>query len=169
MFRLPMAFLRQRYVPIHVEDCIAYYSDGDAAHPGRRTERSRRRMAGLRDYRPIGSCDLPPNGYPYGIVETVRFRKDVGRIRGRQADLALLENAIGMLAMGADLRSVYHSERFGGHTSSWREYRMESGLSLIYRVEGSKVILLAVVSRPMQARSTPIARSRASAPDRTPG
>ncbi len=141
VIRPVMASLRRKFIHVYVEDCVAHYAGSEAELP----ERTLRKLTKLRKYEPITSLGSSSFGsYPYRIMETVQFRKDVKSLKGREEDLLLLENAIGMLAKGADLRAIRHTVRSGGHISAWREYRMESGLSLIYSIEGDTLTLLAL-------------------------
>ncbi|MCD8336166.1 MAG: type II toxin-antitoxin system YafQ family toxin [Lachnospiraceae bacterium] len=69
------------------------------------------------------------------------FKKDYKRIKRRGYDVRLLENVIGMLAMGQELPEQYRDHSLIGDYSGCRECHIAPDWLLVYEVNETELVL----------------------------
>lgn len=77
----------------------------------------------------------------YSIKTTVRFQKDLKRIKKRGYDLSLLANIVKKLAMGEELPKKNKDHNLDGDYTGYRECHITPDWLLIYKITGSSLIL----------------------------
>lgn len=78
----------------------------------------------------------------YKLIPTVKFRKDVKRIKKRGYDLRLLTEVLDLLATGSVLPEKYKDHALSGNYQGHRECHISPDWLLIYRVEAGMLVLV---------------------------
>jgi len=77
----------------------------------------------------------------FEIILSNRFKKDLKLAKKRGCDLEHLNRVIDQLARGEKLDSKYRDHELVGNYSGFRECHIEPDWLLIYRIEGTLLIL----------------------------
>lgn len=77
----------------------------------------------------------------FEVVLSNRFKKDLKLAKKRGYNLEHLNKVIDQLAKGEQLDSKYHDHELIGNYSGFRECHIEPDWLLIYRIEGTLLIL----------------------------
>ena len=77
----------------------------------------------------------------YEIVLSNRFRKDLKIASKRGYDMDLLDEIVTKLARGETLPPRYRDHDLSGDYSGFRECHIQSDWLLIYRIDGTDLIL----------------------------
>ena len=79
--------------------------------------------------------------YKYAIVESALFKKTRKLVKKRGFDLALLQEAIRILASGKPLPAQYRDHQLKGRLSHLRECHLKGDWLLVYCIFEDKLIL----------------------------
>lgn len=77
----------------------------------------------------------------YQIRPTVKFQRDLKRIKRRGFDLSLLTDVVKKLAAGEQLPAKNHDHPLSGRFVGCRECHIAPDWLLIYEIDGNKLIL----------------------------
>lgn len=77
----------------------------------------------------------------YTVKPSTKFQKDLKRVEKRGYNLALLTEAIKMLANGEELPAKYRDHNLSGNYASCRECHITPDWLLIYELTESELIL----------------------------
>lgn len=77
------------------------------------------------------------------VIYTGEMKRDVKRVKKRGKDLSLLNEAIDILASGAQLPIKYCDHPLKGKLAGFRECHLESDWLLIYQIIEDALILVA--------------------------
>ena len=75
------------------------------------------------------------------LVTTGQFRKDFKRVKKRGYDMKLLEDVIDLLLNEQPLAERYRDHSLSGNYAGFRECHILPDWLLVYRVEGSELVL----------------------------
>lgn len=81
------------------------------------------------------------NDYKYSIVESALFKKTRKLAKKRGLDIALLQEAVRILASGESLPPKYRDHQLKGRMSHLRECHLMGDWLLVYRIFEDKLIL----------------------------
>lgn len=77
----------------------------------------------------------------YEIKLTSQFRRDYKRAMKQRRDIALLDDAIRLLAMGATLPDAYRDHPLSGNWKGHRECHIAPDWLLIYKIDNGILVL----------------------------
>ncbi len=80
---------------------------------------------------------------PLELRSTSQFRKDLKRVRQRNADMTLLERAIAILLSGEELPASYRDHVLVGQYAGAHECHIKPDWLLIYEKDTAQLVLIA--------------------------